>query len=129
MPASEIADIYGGLWKIGDTFKLTERAMLNLRPVFSSLQERMRAHLLICFVSLVLERLPEYKLNLRHSSRSIRESLKKFNAVNLEGSNIYQVYYYDLIIKDIMETMEIDIKKRFLMQNDIRKVMGMTKID
>ncbi len=127
VPASEIAEIYGGLWKIEETFKVTKTAMINLRPVFHSLQDRIRAHFLICFVSLVLERLLEYKLEWKYSSRSLQKSLSSFNAVNLADSNIYQVSYYDSIIKDVVETMELGITEQFLRQSDIRKIMGQTK--
>ena len=125
--ASEIAKIYGGLWRIEETFKVTKTSMINLRPVFHSLQDRIRAHFLICFVALVLERLLEYKLNWKYSAKSIQESLSSFNAVNLTGSNIYQISYYDGLISEIMKTLEIDISKKFITREELRKIFGSTK--
>ena len=125
--ASEIAKIYGGLWRIEETFKVTKTSMINLRPVFHSLQDRIRAHFLICFVALVLERLLEYKLNWKYSAKSIQESLSSFNAVNLTGSNIYQISYYDGLISEVMKTLEIDISKKFITREELRKIFGSTK--
>lgn len=127
VPASEIADIYGGLWKIEETFKVTKTGMLSLRPVFHSNQDRIRAHFLICFISLVLERLLEMQLGWQYSARSIQESLSSFNAVQLANSNIYQVSYYDALVDNILKTLDIDISRKFLQQSDIKRIIGLTK--
>jgi transposase len=127
VPTSEIADIYGGLWKIEETFKVTKTGMLSLRPVFHSNQDRIRAHFLICFISLVLERLLELQLGWQYSAKSIQESLSSFNALQLANSNIYQVSYYDVIVDTILKTLGIDISRKFLQQSDIRKIIGQTK--
>jgi transposase len=127
VPASEIADIYGGLWKIEETFKVTKTGMLSLRPVFHSRQDRIRAHFLICFISLVLERLLELQLGWKYSAKSIQQSLSRFNAVQLANSNIHQVAYYDVIVDDILKTLDIDISRKFLQQSDIRRIIGRTK--
>ena len=127
VPASEIADIYGGLWKIEETFKVTKTGMLSLRPVFHSRQDRIRAHFLICFISLVLERLLELQLGWKYSAKSIQQSLSRFNAVQLANSNIYQVAYYDVIVDSILKTLDIDISRKFLQQSDVRRILGQTK--
>jgi transposase len=127
VPASEIADIYGGLWKIEETFKVTKTGMLSLRPVFHSRQDRIRAHFLICFVSLVLERLLELQLGWKYSAKSIQQSLSRFNAVQLANSNIYQVAYYDVLVDTILKTLDIGISRKFLQQSDIRRILGQTK--
>lgn len=127
VPAREIVDIYGGLWKIEETFKVTKTGMLNLRPVFHSSMDRIRAHFLICFVSLVLERLLEFSIGWEFSSRSIQESLSRFNATLLPESNIYMVTYYDAVIDRILKAMDIGISKRFMVQSEIRNVIKESK--
>lgn len=125
--ASEIVNIYGGLWKIEETFKVTKTGMLNLRPVFHSNQDRIRAHFLICFMSLVLERLLEMQLGWKYSARTIQESLSSFNAVQIAETNIYQLPYYDIAIHDIMNVLDIPFDKKFMTQEKIRKLIGNTK--
>lgn len=125
--AQEIVDIYGGLWKIEETFKVSKTGMLNLRPVFHSKQDRIRAHFLLCFISLVLERLLEFRMNWKYSSKQIQESLSSFSAVQMDNSNIYQISYYDIVIKEILTTLGIDVDRKFLLQSDIRRIVGKTK--
>ena len=127
VPAEEIVDIYGGLWKIEETFKVSKTGMLNLRPIFHSKQDRIRAHFLLCFISLVIERLLEYRMNGKYSSKQIQKSLSSFSAVQMDGSNIYQIYYYDIVIKDIFNNLGINVNKKFLLQSDIRRIVGKTK--
>jgi transposase len=127
VPATEIVDIYGGLWKIEETFKVSKTGMLKFRPVFHSKQERIRAHFLMCFVSLVIERLLEYKMNWEYSGSSIQKSLSNFNAVQLIDSNIYQISYYDNLIAKILSKMEIKFSTKFITQEDLRKIIGDTK--
>ena len=127
VPATEIVDIYGGLWKIEETFKVSKTGMLKFRPVFHSKQERIRAHFLMCFVSLVIERLLEYKMNWEYSGKTIQNSLSKFNAILLPNSNVYLLPYYDSVIKKLFDNMEININKRFLTQINLRKIIADTK--
>ena len=53
--------------------------------------------------------------------------LSSFSAVQLDGSNIYQIYYYDIVIKDILNNLGINVNKKFLLQSDIRRIVGKTK--
>lgn len=125
--AEDIVDIYGGLWKIEETFKVTKTGMLNLRPVFHSKQERIRAHFLLCFISLVLERVLEKHIGWKYSASTIQQSLSSFNATQLDGSNVYQISYYDCVVDEILKTLGINVTKKFMQQGEIRKLIGETK--
>lgn len=47
----KIIDMYRGLWKIEDSFKLT-KSELEARPVYVWTKEHIEAHFLTCFVAL-----------------------------------------------------------------------------
>ncbi|NQU43739.1 IS1634 family transposase, partial [bacterium] len=53
--AEELWKTYIGLTQIEDSFRIAKHD-LGLRPVFHQKQERVQAHILVCFVSLVLWR-------------------------------------------------------------------------
>lgn len=125
--AQEIANIYGGLWRIEETFKVTKTGMLNLRPVFHSKQDRIRAHFMICFISLVLERLLEYSLNWQYSAKSIQSSLSAFNCVRIADSNIYQTFGYDELVDKILKRLRIEQPAQCISQLALRKYFGNTK--
>ena len=121
----EIIDIYRGLWKIEETFKVT-KSELDTRPVYVSRKEHIEAHFLTCYLALVLSRVLQHKLDKKYSVSKILESLSKCNCCN-EQENIYLFNYYDDILKDIGEVTNINfsLKRRYL--QDIKKILGNTK--
>ena len=57
--ARKIREVYSGLWKIEQSFRIMKSDLLA-RPVFVSTKEHIRAHFLICFVALLLIRLVQH---------------------------------------------------------------------
>ena len=121
----EIIDIYRGLWRIEETFKVT-KSELDARPVFVSSKEHIETHFLTCYIALVLSRVLQYKIEKKYSVGKILESLSKCNCCN-EHENIYLFNYYDDVLKDIGKVLNIDfsLKRRYL--QDIKKILGSTK--
>ena len=59
----EIVEIYRGLWRIEEAFKVT-KSDLEARPVYLSRHDHIEAHFLICFVALVIARLLVLRLEI-----------------------------------------------------------------
>lgn len=53
--------VYGGLWRIEQSFRIM-KTDLYARPVFVSTNEHIRAHFLICFVSLLIIRIIQHRM-------------------------------------------------------------------
>lgn len=121
----QIIDIYRGLWKIEESFRIT-KSDLETRPVYLQNLEHIQAHFLICFVALVLARLLEYRLERKYDVSSILESLRKCEC-SLVEQNIYLFDYYDEILKDIGELLNIDFSKKYRTLGAIKKVLGNVK--
>ena len=45
----------------------------------------------------------------------------------MDGSNIYQISYYDIVIKKVLNTLGINVNKKYLLQSGIRRIVGKTK--
>ena len=121
----EIIDIYRGLWRIEETFKVT-KSELDARPVFVSTKDHIEAHFLTCYLALVLSRVLQHKLDKKYSVGKILEILTKCNCCN-EHENIYLFNYYDEVLKDIGKVVNIDysLKRRCL--QDIKKILSKSK--
>ena len=118
----EIRDIYKGLWKIEESFKIT-KSNLETRPVFVWTKEHIEAHFLTCFISLIILRLIEYKTNRKYSTSSIIDSLKKYNSNNLEH-DIYLQNFTNDIIKDLSDIYNIDLSRKYLTLSEIKKILN-----
>lgn len=123
--ASEIIEIYRGLWKIEESFKVT-KSDLETRPVFVSTEEHIKAHFLTCFIALVIARILEFKLNGKYSITKIINSLKKCSCTNI-NQNYYVFNYYDDVIKNIEKVTSIDFSTEIRTLKQIKKNISETK--
>ena len=95
----EIIDMYRGLWRIEESFKVT-KSELEARLVYVWTKEHIEAHFLTCFVALTIARILENKLERKYSIGTILESLSKAKC-SLIQQNYYLFDYYDEVLKDI----------------------------
>jgi transposase len=121
----EIIDIYRGLWRIEETFKVT-KSELDSRPIYVSTKEHIEAHFLTCYLALVLSRILQHKLDKKYSIRQILESLSKCNCSNVQ-ENYYLFDYYDTILKDIGNVINVDFSLKNRTLQDIKKILGIIK--
>ena len=115
----EIIDMYRGLWRIEESFKVT-KSELEARPVYVWTKEHIEAHFLTCFVALTIARILENKLEQKYSVGRILDSLSKAEC-SLVQQNYYLFDYYDEVLKDIGLIMDIDFGKRIRTLGEIKK--------
>lgn len=118
----EIRDIYKGLWKIEETFKIT-KSELETRPVFVWTPESIETHFLSCFIALLIIRLLEQKTNRKYSNHYIIDSLKKYSSTKIEH-DIYLQDFRNDVIKDLEEIFNIDLSHKFLTLSQIKKMLN-----
>jgi transposase len=123
--ASKIIDIYRGLWKIEESFKVT-KSDLETRPVYVSTEEHIKAHFLTCFIALVLSRILEYQLEGKYSITKIINSLKQCSCTNVD-KNYYLFDYYDQILEDIGHVTNVDFSTKIRTLQQIKKNISETK--
>ena len=121
----EIIDMYRGLWRIEESFKVT-KSELEARPVYVWTKEHIEAHFLTCFVALTIARILENKLEQKYSVGRILDSLSKAEC-SLVQQNYYLFDYYDEVLKDIGLIMDIDFGKRIRTLGEIKKILAKTK--
>lgn len=121
----KIIDIYRGLWRIEESFKVT-KSELKARPVYVWTREHIEAHFLTCFVALTIARILELKIDRKYSISRLLESLAK-SQCSLLQQNYYLFDYYDEVLKDIGTATGIDFSKRIRTLGEIKKVLAGTK--
>jgi len=121
----DIVDMYRGLWQIEDSFRIT-KSILKARPVYVRNEESIEAHFLSCFVSLLILRLLEKKTDYKIPVKTMVDSLRKANLVELSDS-IYKSSYCDNVINDIGKALNLDLSKKQYSLGDLKKLRGQTK--
>lgn len=120
-----IIEMYRGLWRIEESFKIT-KSDLESRPIYVSRQDHIEAHFLICFVALIIIRLLEMKTKHKYSVAKLLESLAKAECIHVK-ENLYLFGYYDETLKEIGNITNIDFSKKMLPLGEIKKILGNTK--
>jgi hypothetical protein len=121
LPDSEIRDIYKGLWEIEESFKII-KSEFRARPVYLRIENHIKAHFLICFVSLLLLRVLEYKLDKKYPVNQIRESLINYSCSHLD-QNYYLFDYRDEILQSLENVLDIDLRKKIMTTSEIKKIL------
>jgi len=121
----EIIEIYRGLWRIEEAFKVT-KSDLEARPVYLSRNDHIEAHFLICFVALVIVRLLVLRLANKYSIPRIVESLNRASGSRLE-ENWFVFNYADEITRSVGELLGVDLSRKYLILGEIKKILGATK--
>lgn len=127
MDAEEITKSYRGLWKIEDSFKVI-KSDLEGRPIFHYTSNRIEAHFLICFVSLLLVRLLQKELgykgttgkSFQYSSGVVIEALTTAN-VDILKNGIVKSHIKKQLFLEILNKLKIDIKYRYMKKEEYLK--------
>ena len=117
----ELRNIYRGLAKIEETFKIT-KSEFNARPVNVRLEDHIDAHFLICFISLVIIRLLQSEINNKYTIKNILEKIKNFKCTH-ETGNIYKFIGYKPEIQYLNRKLELNMDKKYETRENIKKIL------
>jgi len=117
----ELRNIYKGLAKIEETFKIT-KSEFNARPINVRLEDHIDAHFLICFISLVIIRILQNKINEKYSIKTLLEKIKNFKCTH-ETGNIYKFIGYKPEIQYLNRKFELNIDKKYNTRENIKKIL------
>jgi transposase len=138
---SDIIEIYHGLWKIEETFKIS-KSDIRTRPVYVSLEAHIEAHFLSCFVALLLTRILELRMNkaalqnipvgakigqtLNFSAFELLNSIRNYTCSSI-GENLYNFHYTDSVIQSLEKVFSIDLSKKYRTRGEIKKIISDAK--
>ena len=117
----ELRNIYKGLSKIEETFKIT-KSEFNARPINVRLEDHIDALFLICFISLVIIRLLQYDINNKYTIKNILEKIKNFKCTH-ETGNIYKFIGYKPEIQYLNRKLQLKLDKKYDARENIKKIL------
>ena len=113
LSAEDIALGYKQLLEVERAFR-TLKSTLDLRPVYHSKDDRIRSHVLICWLALLLVRIAEVETGL--SWRTLRTQMQQQKLVDLSGRNGRILQHTELTKeqRNILKKLKITPQKRIL---------------
>lgn len=121
MSDCEMHDIYRGLSKIEDTFKIS-KSEFEARPAFVWTNEHIDGHFASCFTALVLIRILETKLGNKFPTGQIMNALRRYACIPLDA-NTYQFVYFDEILKACAKEFNLDLDSKYKTRLEIRRLL------
>ena len=119
---SEIIKINKRRWEIEESFRIL-KTDFKARPVYLKRDDRIKAHFTTCFLSLLIYRILENKLENRYSTRKIISTLQEMNSLKITGCGYKQIYENTDITRDLSESFNIDINQDFISLKNMKKIL------
>ena len=123
MPEEQIYDTYHNLWRIEESFRIM-KSDLDSKPVFTSTENSIKGHFLICYLSVFLERVLQFHiLKNEFCSNDIFNFIRNFNLVKKQETYVNMVTTSPILSK-LKDMYELPVDAAFLSESVVEKIMN-----
>lgn len=124
--ACRIADINRNRWEIEECFRIM-KTYFEARPVYLQNDERIKAHFMTCFLSLIIFRYLEKKLNYKYTSSEIIKTLRSMNLTEVGHEGFIPSYTRTDITDHLHEVFSFRTDYEILSKQTMKKILKLTK--
>ncbi len=122
----EILKVSEGRWQIEACFRIM-KTDFSARPVFVRREDRIKAHFLICFLSLLVYRLLERKLDKAYTCDEILHTLKEMNFANIKDQGFIPLYQREKITDALHEACGFRTDYQFISKSKMKNIQKKSK--
>ena len=124
--AEEIIKINKRRWEIEECFRIM-KSEFKARPVYLSREDRILAHFTTCFLSLVIYRFLEKRLEEKYTCNEIIETLRDMNLNKVNEIGYIPTYTRTDITDSLHEKFNFRTDYEILENKEIKKILRKTK--
>ena len=123
----EILKVNRQRWEIEENFRIM-KSEFEARPVYVRREDRIRAHFLICYLSLLIYRLLENKLENKYTCEEILDTLRKMQMTLLSKNSGYTPSYKKTKLTDLLhEKFEFHTDYEYISKSSMRSIIKKSK--
>lgn len=123
MTDSDIYSTYHNLWRIEESFRIM-KSDLDARPVFVQKESTIKGHFLICYLTVLLERIFQFKvLDNKYGTSEIFSFMKDFRVIEAGGRYINTTTDSDFIER-LSEITGLPLRNYFLSETQVRSILN-----
>lgn len=124
---SEIIRINRQRWEIEENFRIM-KTEFEARPIYVRREDRIKAHFMTCYISLLLYRLLEKELGNIYTAEQILETLRSMQMTPLNTASGYIPSYTRTELTDALhKTFDFGTDYEFITKTDMRTLIKDTK--
>lgn len=123
MTDSDIYSTYHNLWRIEESFRIM-KSDLDARPVFVQKESTIKGHFLICYLTVLLERIFQFKvLNNKYGTSEIFSFMKDFRVTEAGGKYINTTTDSDFI-EHLSEITGLPLRNYSLSETQVKSILN-----
>ena len=123
IPDKELYATYHNLWRIEESFKVM-KSDLDARPVYVQKEETIKGHFLICFLTVMLERILQFKIyDNKYSTNDLMNFFKDFSLVKTDNGYINASKSTDFITDFTKETF-LPLNHLNISETKLKKILN-----
>ncbi len=124
--ASDILKVSEGRWQIEECFRIM-KTDFSARPIYLQDENRIKAHFLICFLSLLSYRMLEKKLDFNYSCESILDTLKAMNFAEIAQQGFMPLYKREKITDHLHDICGFRTDYQFITKSNMKTIQKKSK--
>ena len=123
MKDEDIYSTYHNLWRIEESFRIM-KSDLDARPVFVQKESTIKGHFLLCYLTVLLERIFQfYFLKSKYGAPEIFSFIKNFKVTKGEGKYINTTVDSEFLTR-LSEMTELPLRNYYLTETQIRSILN-----
>lgn len=123
---SEILAISKNRWEIEESFRIL-KTDFDSGTIHLSREDRIKAHFLTCFISLLIYRILENKLNYKYTNNQIIEKLKEMEVYEEKGSGYSPAYVRNDLTDDLHDLFGFRTDYEIVSYENYQKIFNKIK--
>ena len=123
---NEILKITKGRWEIEESFRIMKSDFLA-RPINLSREDRIKAHFMTCFISLLIYRILEKKLDYKYTTTEILKTLREMNMLESKGDGYIPAYVRTNLTDELHEAFGFRTDYEINTYKDFKKIFQSIK--
>ena len=120
---NEIFKIVKGRWEIEESFRIMKSDFLA-RPVNLSREDRIKSHFLTCFISLLIFRILEKKMNYKYTSSQLLREIRNMDLLELKGYGYIPLNERTDITDDFNNIFNLKTTKEIITYKKIKNILN-----
>ncbi len=122
----DILDISKNRWEIEESFRIL-KTDFDSGTIHLSREDRITAHFLTCFISLLIYRILENKLDYRYTNTQIIDKLRDMEVYEEKGYGYYPTYVRDDLTDDLHELFGFRTDFEIISYENFKKIFRLIK--
>ena len=126
MNATDIYNAYHNLWRIEESFRMM-KSQLDARPVFLQKINTITGHFLICYISVLLTRLLQFKvLKNQYSTETIFNFVHDFRVVKSGKTEYINLTKMTSFIEEISKQFNFLFSSFYFTDSEVKKMLNLS---